>query len=95
MASSPSPSASTPLSFPKSRSLSSVAARFTRRRPPYVAALAPLLGFVVLLAAVFAVAFVTGSASGPAAPGWHRTDRTPTSPGSHGGSGGMSGMDGM
>ncbi|GAA3736027.1 hypothetical protein [Streptomyces tremellae] len=65
-------------------------------RPVPGAALAPLLGFVVLLAAVFAVSYAAGTAAGPAAPGWHRTGGGgPGAPGGGAGdTGRMSGMDG-
>ncbi|WP_327417774.1 hypothetical protein [Streptomyces sp. NBC_01233] len=47
-----------------------------------------LAGFVVLLAAVFALSYGVGSAAGPVAPGLHRTG---TDAGSGGGMGGMGG----
>ncbi|GAA0426631.1 hypothetical protein [Streptomyces luteireticuli] len=53
---------------------------------PYAA----LCGFVLLLAALFGVAYAAGSAAGPVSPGLHRSGG---GPGSDGGSGG--GMDGM
>ncbi|MBP0456321.1 hypothetical protein [Streptomyces montanisoli] len=55
--------------------------------------LLPLLGFAVLLAAVFTVAYAVGSASGPAAPGLHRTGGG--GPKGGGPTGGMAGMGGM
>ncbi|GAA0479143.1 hypothetical protein ABZ951_00165 [Streptomyces sp. NPDC046215] len=48
---------------------------------------APLIGFVLLLAALFGVAYAAGAAAGPATPGIHRTGG-----GSGGGTGGMDGM---
>jgi hypothetical protein len=55
-----------------------------------------LSGFVALLAALFAVAFVTGRLAGPVAPGMHRVapgtapaSATPAAPGMHD----MPGMD--
>ncbi|MFI1800126.1 hypothetical protein ACH427_22615 [Streptomyces sp. NPDC020379] len=53
-----------------------------------------LLGFVLLLAALFGVAYAVGSAAGPAAPGIHRTGGGSGGSGS-GGGGGMGGMGGM
>lgn len=46
-----------------------------------------LIGFVLLLGAMFGVAYAVGSAAGPVAPGLHRSGG--------GGSGGMDDMDGM
>ncbi|MEU3752759.1 hypothetical protein AB0H17_08305 [Streptomyces olivoreticuli] len=51
-----------------------------------------LTGFVLLLAALFGVAYAVGSAAGPAAPGIHRTGG---GSGGGSGSGGGGGMDGM
>ncbi|MEU5427039.1 hypothetical protein AB0H73_15740 [Streptomyces olivoreticuli] len=53
-----------------------------------------LTGFVLLLAALFGVAYAVGSAAGPAAPGIHRTGGG-SGGGSGSGGGGMGGMDGM
>ncbi|MFI9239916.1 hypothetical protein [Streptomyces sp. NPDC053079] len=64
-----------------------------RARPP-LRPYATLTGFVLLLAAVFGVAYAAGSAAGPVAPGMHRTGGGEVSGGEPaGGSGG--GMDGM
>ncbi|MEV7445561.1 hypothetical protein AB0O22_31250 [Streptomyces sp. NPDC091204] len=53
-----------------------------------------LAGFVVLLAALFALSYGVGSAAGPVAPGLHRTGTgTGSTGGSHGG-GGTGGMSG-
>ncbi|AIA01985.1 hypothetical protein SAZ_07870 [Streptomyces noursei ZPM] len=56
-----------------------------------------VLGFVALLALLFALSYAVGGAVGPVAPGLHPADRprggTPDAPG--GGSGGMPGMAGM
>jgi hypothetical protein len=67
----------------------------TKRAPDARPALL-LSGFVALLAALFAVAFVTGRLAGPVAPGMHRVApgtapaRTaPATPGTHD----MPGMD--
>ncbi|MFV8127300.1 hypothetical protein [Streptomyces syringium] len=57
-----------------------------------------LIGFVLLLAALFGVAYATGTAAGPVAPGMHRTGDGPggsgDSGGSTGGPGGGSGHSG-
>ncbi|MBP2401834.1 hypothetical protein SNS2_0364 [Streptomyces netropsis] len=53
-----------------------------------------LIGFVLLLAALFGVAYATGAAAGPVAPGMHRTDDGPGGAGGSGGSGGGSGHSG-
>ncbi|WP_370418358.1 hypothetical protein AB8O64_06745 [Streptomyces sp. QH1-20] len=56
-----------------------------------------LIGFVLLLAALFGVAYATGAAAGPVAPGMHRTGDGPgsgDSGGSTGGSGDGSGHSG-
>ncbi|MEU2872532.1 hypothetical protein ABZ769_25500 [Streptomyces olivoreticuli] len=54
-----------------------------------------LTGFVLLLAALFGVAYAVGSAAGPAAPGIHRTGGGSGGGSGSGGGGGMGGMDGM
>ncbi|MBB5118237.1 hypothetical protein AF335_30590 [Streptomyces eurocidicus] len=54
-----------------------------------------LLGFVLLLAALFGVAYAAGAAAGPAFPGIHRTGDGTGSGGGPGDMGGMDGMDGM
>ncbi|WP_171167373.1 hypothetical protein [Streptomyces sp. I05A-00742] len=55
-----------------------------------------LTGFVLLLAALFGVAYAAGSVAGPVSPGMHRDGGGPASdPGSGGGGGGMDGMPGM
>ncbi|MBC2879295.1 MULTISPECIES: hypothetical protein [Streptomyces] len=57
-----------------------------------------LSGFVLLLAALFGVAYAVGSAAGPVSPGMHRSDGGGASDpdsGQSGGSGGMDGMPGM
>ncbi|EME97414.1 hypothetical protein J7W19_04495 [Streptomyces mobaraensis NBRC 13819 = DSM 40847] len=60
-----------------------------------------LSGFVLLLAALFGVAYAVGSAAGPVSPGMHRTGGGSASePGSGhngggGGGNGGGGMDGM
>ncbi|MFH8367183.1 hypothetical protein [Streptomyces sp. NPDC018031] len=53
-----------------------------------------LTGFLLLLAAMFGVAFAVGAAAGPVAPGLHRTGGG-DGPGSGSGGGGMGGMHGM
>ncbi|MFE9928853.1 hypothetical protein [Streptomyces sp. NPDC005533] len=54
-----------------------------------------LAGFVVLLAALFALSYGVGAAAGPVAPGLHRTGTgTGTGSGSTGGSHGGGGMSG-
>lgn len=77
-------------------------AAMTARHVPSPARLGPsraygtLLGFVLLLAALFGVAYAAGAAAGPAFPGIHRTgDGTGGGAGSGGGAGDMGGMDGM
>ncbi|MFE6780255.1 hypothetical protein [Streptomyces sp. NPDC057702] len=55
--------------------------------PQYSPALM-LTGFVLLLGAMFGIAYAVGSAAGPVAPGLHRSD-------DGGSGGGMGGMDGM
>ncbi|WP_424892545.1 hypothetical protein [Streptomyces sp. XH2] len=64
-----------------------------RRHPlsPYGA----LAGFVLLLAALFGVAYAAGTAAGPAAPGIHRTGGGSGSGSGSGSGGGMDGMNGM
>ncbi|MBH5338509.1 hypothetical protein IHE55_28510 [Streptomyces pactum] len=52
-----------------------------------------LTGFLLLLAAVFGVAYAVGAAVGPVAPGLHREDGGGGSGGRSGG--GMGGMHGM
>ncbi len=54
-----------------------------------------LTGFVLLLAALFGVAYAVGSAAGPAAPGIHRTGGGSGGGSGSGGGGGMGGMGGM
>ncbi|MGW1077317.1 hypothetical protein [Streptomyces sp. NPDC002537] len=57
---------------------------------------AALIGFVLLLAALFGIAYAAGSAAGPAAPGIHRTGGgSGGGSGSGGGHGGMGGMHDM
>ncbi|WP_404961403.1 hypothetical protein [Streptomyces sp. 147326] len=65
----------------------------TRPRPAWPRWAPPpaLAGFVVLLAAVFALSYGVGSAAGPVAPGLHRTG---SDAGSGGGTGDMGGMGG-
>ncbi|MEU8548320.1 hypothetical protein AB0C81_15235 [Streptomyces roseoverticillatus] len=72
----------------------------TVRRPlsPSLSPYGTLAGFVLLLAALFGVAYAAGTAAGPAAPGIHRTgggSGSGSGPGSGGGMGGMDGMGGM
>ncbi|MBB5938365.1 hypothetical protein [Streptomyces zagrosensis] len=55
--------------------------------PQYSPALL-LIGFVLLLGALFGVSYAVGSAAGPVAPGLHRS-------GDGGSGGGMGDMDGM
>ncbi|MFI6350405.1 hypothetical protein [Streptomyces sp. NPDC050560] len=62
----------------------------TRHRPPPVAVLA---GFLVLLAAVFAVAFTAGASAGPVSPTLHPAPVE--APPAMGGMEGMGGMGGM
>ncbi|MFI9204291.1 hypothetical protein [Streptomyces sp. NPDC053048] len=62
-----------------------------RARPP-LGPYATLIGFVLVLAAVFGVSYAAGSAAGPVSPGMHRTGGGGQSgPGSDSGSGSGSG----
>ncbi|KNB49949.1 hypothetical protein [Streptomyces caatingaensis] len=54
---------------------------------------AALCGFVLLLAALFGVAYAVGSAAGPVSPGMHRSGGGPASDGGSGD--GMGDMPGM
>ncbi|GHC43153.1 hypothetical protein ABZ419_05840 [Streptomyces cinnamoneus] len=66
-----------------------------RARPP-LTPYTTLAGFVLLLAAVFGVSYLAGSAAGPVAPGMHRSDGgTPPGPGGGGTGGNTGGMPGM
>ncbi|GHF50950.1 hypothetical protein [Streptomyces morookaense] len=66
----------------------------TARHPlsPY----ATLIGFALLLTALFGVAYAVGSMAGPVSPGMHRTGGgTGSGSGGGGTGGGMDGMPGM
>ncbi|MFE0100456.1 hypothetical protein [Streptomyces sp. NPDC059009] len=53
-----------------------------------------LCAFLLLLAAMFAVAYAVGSAAGPVAPGMHRGDTDDPGGRESGGGGDMGGMHG-
>ncbi|MEU9113754.1 hypothetical protein AB0D04_18725 [Streptomyces sp. NPDC048483] len=58
----------------------------------------PVIGFVALLAVLFALSYGVGAVAGPVAPGLHPAGGARTGgpePGPHGDMGGMHGMGGM
>ncbi|MGD3106051.1 hypothetical protein [Streptomyces sp. YGL11-2] len=70
----------------------------TPARPPSPARFLParpVVGFLALLALLFALSYAVGTAVGPVAPGLHPADRPRTGTTEPTGDGGMGGMPGM
>ncbi|QHC22527.1 hypothetical protein [Streptomyces sp. GS7] len=90
--------ATSPASPHREQRTASPAAARTPARPPFPARFLParpVVGFLALLALLFALSYAVGTAVGPVAPGLHPADRPRTGTTEPTGDGGMGGMPGM